>query len=68
MLTSITIRSTRVVSLRSAVRSFATSIPKREHFLNSTPEVFKERVVNGDDRVILVDFFAECVSDSAIAS
>lgn len=55
--------------LRSArhptfTRSFSTSISRSEHFLNATPEVFNEKVLKGDDRVVLVDFFAESVLPS----
>lgn len=42
-------------------RAFTTSASPREHFLNATPAIFESIVTNGDDRVVLVDFFAELV-------
>ncbi|GAA6000607.1 hypothetical protein JCM10207_004574 [Rhodosporidiobolus poonsookiae] len=42
----------------SALRSFATSTPAREHFLNASPEAFEAQAVKGS-KVTVVDFYAD---------
>lgn len=51
----------RVDMARTALvqRAFTTARPVREHFLNATPAVFEQHVLQGGDRVVLVDFYAE---------
>lgn len=52
-------------SVRSA--AFSTSIQSRQHFLGATPEMFEKIVIQGDDRVVLVDFYAEYDSCFSLA-
>jgi len=35
------------------------STPRREHFFNVSPKEFEERVKNGGDKLVLVDFYAD---------
>jgi len=35
------------------------SIPRREHFINVSPKGFEERVKNGGNKLVLVDFYAD---------
>jgi len=41
------------------LRSFHVSASRSEHFLDATPKVFEERVRNGGDKPVLVDFYAD---------
>jgi thiol:disulfide interchange protein len=50
-------RSSLIKSIPSV--KFSTSTSSREHFLGATPEMFDKIVKQGDDRVVLVDFYAE---------
>jgi len=47
------------VSPTKSAREMHMSTPRRDHFVNVSPKGFEERVKNGGDKLVLVDFYAD---------